>query len=65
MVMENPLYYLVLGNAPGVRKIPDQNWGKPSDYIGAIIARAQAKQNEESIKPLNVARIDVPFVNAS
>ena len=65
MVMENPIYDLVLGNAPGVRKTPDQNWGKQSDNIGAVVTRAQAKRNEESIKPLNVAQIDVPFVNAS
>ena len=65
MVMENPIYDLVLGNAPGVRKTPDQNWGKQSDHIGAVVTRAQAKRNEESIKPLNVAHIDVPFVNAS
>ena len=65
MVMENPIYDLVLGNVPGVRKTPDQNWGKQSDNIGAIITRAQAKQNEESIKPLNVAHIDVPFDNPS
>ena len=65
MVMENPIYDLVLGNAPGVRKTPDQNWGKQSDHIGAVITRAQAKRNEESIKPLNVTHVDVPFVNAS
>ena len=65
MVMENPIDDLVLGNAPGVRKTPDQNWGKQSDNIGAVVTRAQAKRNEESIKPSNVAQIDVPFVNAS
>ena len=65
MVMENPIYDLVLGNAPGVRKTPDQNWGKQSDNIGAVVTRAQAKRNEESIKPSNVAQIDVPFVNVS
>ena len=56
---------MVLGNAPVVRKTPDQNWGKQSDNIGAVVPRAQAKRNEESIKPLNMTQIDVPFVNAS
>ena len=43
MVMENLIYDLVLGNAPGVnKKTPDQNWGKQSDNIGAVITRAQA-----------------------
>ncbi|MCG8078922.1 MAG: hypothetical protein JAY75_22120, partial [Candidatus Thiodiazotropha taylori] len=65
MVMENPIYDLVLGNAPGVSKTPDQNWGKPSENIGATVTRAQAKRNEASIKPLKVAEIDIPSVSSS
>ena len=64
MVMENPIYDLVLGNAPGVSKLPDKNWGKQGENIAAVITRAQAKKSEMSIKPLNVAHVDAPLVNA-
>lgn len=64
MVMENPIYDLVLGNAPGVSKMPDENWGKQGENIAAVVTRAQAKKSERSIKPLNVAHVDAPLVNA-
>ena len=64
MVMENPIYDLVLGNAPGVSKLPDKNWGKQGENIAAVITRVQAKKSEMSIKPLNVAHVDAPLVNA-
>ncbi|PIK61334.1 hypothetical protein BSL78_01754 [Apostichopus japonicus] len=67
LVMESPLYDLILGNINGVREPqdPDPNWnppqfessGKDSGSVsGAVETRAQKQKREKPLKPLRTAK---------
>ena len=54
--MKKPLYDLVIGNIPGVRSKPAENWHLRADNkveISAVTTRAQAEREKKPLKPLN------------
>ena len=68
MVMDNPIHELVLGNIPGIRQKPDDEW-RPKTLasndegqsfanceieMGAVTTRGQSKRDRKPIKPLIV-----------
>lgn len=59
MVMETPIYDLIIGNIPGARDPddPDSDWSSDTGLAQAVITRAQAKDNKPSLSPLNVPDI--------
>ena len=53
--LKKPLYDLVIGNIPGVRSKPAENWYMREDNkveISAVTTRAQAEREEKPLKPL-------------
>ncbi|XP_013382645.1 uncharacterized protein LOC106153310 [Lingula anatina] len=64
MVMEKPVYDVVLGNIPGVSNIPDPEWRQEVE-IGAVTTRAQAKKEKLDIRPLKVALPGIQEVNSN
>ena len=64
MCMKQPIYDLVIGNIPGVRNDPDENWMTPTDETSgeasAVTTRAQAEKDKRALRPLIVPTAETP-----
>jgi hypothetical protein len=52
MVMENPVYDMILGNIPGIRNHPDPEWNIACSVV--VIRRAQEERRYKILKPTTV-----------
>ena len=60
--MEKPIYDLILGNIPGIRDTPDENWGKVKELevqadlsqAHGVKTRAQIEKQKRPTTPLIV-----------
>ena len=62
--MKTPIYELVTGNIAGSRRLEEPDQDVNSEEVAAVNTRAQEKLERQAIKPLIVAKSDIPDVNA-
>jgi hypothetical protein len=62
MVMENPMYELILGNATGVSNDPNPAWRMEGN---AVLTRAQTEKQSKPVKPLAVPETNMQNIDGA